>query len=198
MRRHVGLSVACLLLAACSGGDAPADAAKSDPAPVSAGSPDVASTAPAAATPAAASAGAASRDVAASRALLDAWLTAMNQHDEAAAAALLAPDAQVFDPLLAKIYRSRSEAQREVIGMYLRAVPDGQWSLRGEPVVSVDGFSYEWTLAGTNLGNWTNYLRARGQKLDFKGATIVRLRDGKIAYQATYFDTNALGAQAGW
>ena len=104
----------------------------------------------------------------------------------------------MFDPLQAKLHRGREQARREVIGMYLRAVPDGQWSLRGEPVVAADGFSYEWTLSGVNSGNWTNYLRGRGQALDFKGATVVRLREGKIAYQATYYDTNALGAQAGW
>ena len=137
-------------------------------------------------------------DVAASRATLDAWLAALNRHDADAAAALLAEDAQVFDPLQAKLHRGREQARREVIGMYLRAVPDGQWSLRGEPVVAADGFSYEWTLSGVNSGNWTNYLRGRGQALDFKGATVVRLREGKIAYQATYYDTNALGAQAGW
>ena len=139
-----------------------------------------------------------SEDARASRLVLDAWLDAMNRHDEQAAATLLAEDAEVFDPLLAKLHHGRDEARREVIAMYLRAVPDGQWSLRGEPIVSAGGFSYEWSLSGANSGSWTNYLRGSGQKIDFKGATVVRLKDGKIAYQATYFDTNALGAQAGW
>ena len=39
---------------------------------------------------------------------------------------------------------------------------------------------------------------SKGQKINFKGITIVRLKDGKIAYQANYFDTNALATQAGW
>ena len=187
---RAALACSVLVLAGCGGaGPAPAPP-PTRVAPAVAAAPAVVSPAPAAAP--------AAGDARASRAVLDAWLDAVNRHDEAAAAALLADDAQVFDALLAKIYQGRAEAQREVIGMYQRAVPDGQWSLRGEPIVSADGFSYEWTLTGTNLGNWTSYLRGRGQKIDFKGATVVRLRGGRIAYQATYFDTNALGAQAGW
>ena len=183
---------ACLLLSGCGGDESASSQAPNLPAPT------IATPAPAPTAVATAAATPPQGDVAAARATLDAWLAALNRHDADAAAALLAEDAQVFDPLQAKLHHSREQARREVIGMYLRAVPDGQWSLRGEPVVAADGFSYEWTLSGVNSGNWTNYLRGRGQALDFKGATVVRLREGKIAYQATYYDTNALGAQAGW
>lgn len=177
--------VLSLCLAAC-GGQEPA-------APEQASAPP--SPQPAAA---AASKPVAAEDPASSRALLDAYLQAWNQHDGAAVANFLAEDATVFDALLANSFRGRDQARQRVVEMYLQAVPDGQWSLRDAPVISPDGFSYEWTLAGTNSGNWTSYLRGRGQKLNFKGITIVRLKDGKIAYQANYFDTNALGAQAGW
>ncbi len=91
-----------------------------------------------------------------------------------------------------------AEAREKVIGMYLGAMPDGHWALRNEPVVAADGFSYEWALTGVNTGNWSSYLRGSGQKIDFKGISIVRIRDGKIVYQANYFDTHALGQQAGW
>lgn len=179
----------CLFLTACGGQEPPAvDPVAATPAAV---------TAPVAVPPPAAAPELAA-DAAASRALLDAYLQAWNQHDSAAIAGFLADDATVFDALLANAYHGRAEAKQRVVEMYLRAVPDGQWSLRGEPVVSAEGFSYEWTLTGTNSGDWTSYLRARGQKINFKGISIVRLKDGKIAYQANYFDTNALGAQAGW
>jgi steroid delta-isomerase-like uncharacterized protein len=192
MRAVACAAFAALALAGCSRLEAPAataaPVAAAPAAPVTAPAPSVA---PAPTTVLVGG-------VAQSRAVLDAWLEAMNQHDEARAAALLAGDAQVFDALLANVFQGREVARREVIAMYLRAVPDGQWSLRGEPVVSAEGFAYEWVLTGTNQGNWTNYLRGRGQRIDFKGATFVRLREGRIAYQATYFDTNALGAQVGW
>lgn len=201
MRRVPGLlsvAASALLLGGCGGGEqapsppvaAAKPAAGATPATVAAASLNSA-PAPVAHVPAAS-------DVAASRALLDAYLSAWNRGDPAAIAGFLADDAQVFDALLARKYDGRAEARREVVEMYLRAVPDGQWALRGEPLVSADGFSYEWTLTGTNSGNWTHYLRGRSQRIDFKGVSIVRLRDGRIAYQANYFDTNALGAQAGW
>ena len=192
VRSAAALACCAGLLAACGSGEQAA--APASPAAPAATAPAT----PAIAAPVAAPAAPLGSDARASRAVLDAWLDAMNRHDEQAAAALLAEDAQVFDPLLARIYRGRAEAQRDVIGMYLRAVPDGQWTLRGEPIVSAEGFSYEWSLSGSNSGSWTNYLRGRGQKLAFKGATVARLKGGRIAYQATYFDTNALGAQAGW
>lgn len=176
-----------LCLAACAVRAPPAD--------------DAAAAAPAAvATPAAmpVAVSAPAAGFASSRALLDDYLQAWNRQDSAAVAGFLADDATVFDALLANAYHGRAEAKQRVVDMYLRAVPDGQWRLRGEPIVSAGGFSYEWALTGTNSGDWTSYLRARGQKIDFKGITIVRLKNGKISYQANYFDTNALGAQAGW
>ena len=187
------LILLCLSLVACGGNpesDADASPAAGTPAAAVAGSSTpVAATATPVAAPATA---------AASRALLDAYLQAWNARDGDKVAAFMADDAVVFDSLLGNLSHGRAEARSNVVDMYLRAVPDGQWTLRGEPIVSEGGFSYEWTLTGVNLGNWATYLRGKGQKINFKGITIVRTRDGKIVYQANYFDTNALGTQAGW
>ena len=186
--------ISCLCLAAWGGQESSGTAA---PAPEASAVPAAAQPAAPAkpaveegATPAIAAQG--------SRAVLNDYLSAWNGHDGNAVAGFFADDAVVFDSLRGNLSNGRSKARAEVIDMYLRAVPDGQWSLRGEPVVSESGFSYEWALKGTNMGDWTSYLRGRGQKIDFKGISIVRLKDGKIVYQANYFDTNALGAQAGW
>ncbi len=175
----------CLSLVACGGDPEPeADARPAAPSPTALAS--VAKPAPAPAT------------AAASRVLLDAYLQAWNSHDGDKVASFMAEDVLVFDSLLGNLSHGRAEARSNVVGMYLRAVPDGQWTLRGEPILSQTGFSYEWTLTGVNLGNWATYLRGKGQKINFKGITIVRTRGGKIVYQANYFDTNALGTQAGW
>lgn len=175
----------CLSLVACGGNPEP----EADAGPVAPPVAAVASVAKPAPVPATA---------AASRALLDAYLQAWNAHDGDRVASFMADDVLVFDSLLGNLSHGRAEARSNVVGMYLRAVPDGQWTLRGEPILSDTGFSYEWTLTGVNLGNWATYLRGKGQKINFKGITIVRTRDGKIVYQANYFDTNALGTQAGW
>ena len=183
----------CLSLVACGGkpeSDADASpAATTQAATVASVATPASMTAATVATPATATA---------SRGLLDAYLQAWNARDGERVAAFMADDVVVFDSLLGNLSNGRAEARRNVVDMYLRAVPDGQWALRGEPIVSDAGFSYEWTLTGVNLGNWATYLRGKGQKINFKGSTIVRTRAGKIVYQANYFDTNALGTQAGW
>jgi steroid delta-isomerase-like uncharacterized protein len=189
VKLRIALLVLCLLLGSCGG----------DPEPVA-----VAPTAPAAARSEQASAAVAVSPIAnasgasESRRLLDAYLEAWNSHDANRAAAFLADDVVVFDALLGGIAQGRAEAREKVIGMYLRAMPDGRWTLRNQPVVAADGVSYEWALTGVNTGNWSSYLRGKGQKIDFKGISILRIRDGKIVYQANYFDTHALGQQAGW
>ncbi len=183
--------VFCLCLAACGGPEPQAPAAAAD-------GTGAASQVAAPAKPVVAVAEAPAVAPPGARKLLDSYLQAWNQHDGNAVAGFYADDVVVFDALRGNLSKGRGESRANVVDMYLRAVPDGQWSLRGEPVVSEDGFSYEWALVGTNMGDWTSYLRGRGQKLDFKGITIVRLKGGKIVYQANYFDTNALGAQAGW
>jgi len=184
------LPIAALLILTSCGGDA-------EPVTDAASASATVAVAPTVAAPVTAAAPVAA-DAAASRALLNAYLQAWNSHDGDKVAGFMADDVLVFDSLLGNLSHGRAEAQSNVIGMYLRAVPDGQWELRGEPVLSGSGFSYEWTLTGVNLGNWATYLRGKGQKINFKGITIVRLKDGKIAYQANYFDTNALATQAGW
>jgi len=187
------LILLCLLLSSC-GGDPESVAVAptaSRPAPAEA-------AAAAAAVPAAAPTVVAAGGASESRRLLDAYLEAWNGHDADKAAAFLADDVVVFDALLGGIAQGRAEAREKVIGMYLRALPDGHWALRNEPVVAADGFSYEWAMTGTNTGNWSSYMRGTGQKINFKGISTVRIKDGKIVYQANYFDTHALGQQAGW
>jgi len=185
------LLLLCLLLSSCGGGPEPVAVAPTAPA---AGPPPAAT---ATVAPAASPAGVPG-DAVESRRLLDAYLEAWNSHDGDRAASFLADDVVVFDALLGGLAKGRAEARDKVIGMYLRAMPDGRWALRNEPVVSASGFSYEWTLTGVNTGDWASYMRGKGQKIDFKGISIVRIKDGKIAYQANYFDTQALGQQTGW
>ena len=185
---RLSLLAAALLLSSCGGAPEPAAVATAGPAPAAPAAKS------AAAVPALAEAG----GIDASRAMLAAYIDAMNRHDGAAATSYFAEDVTIFDSLVGKVLQGRAEAGDKVVGMYLRAVPDGHWELRNEPIVSASGFSYEWKLTGVNLGNWTSYLRGRGQKIDFKGISIVRLKDGKIVYQANYFDATALGQQAGW
>lgn len=174
------LPLAALLLAACTSGQEAAVPASADMPPA------------AAAAPAPAKAG----TVAAGR-LLEDYLSAWNAHDIQGAGVFLHEGVAYMDVSVGEIQRGRQAAEDNVIGVLVRAMPDLEWSLRGDPIIHGDGIAYEWTLTGTNTGTW-NGIPASGQKVNIKGTTIMRLKDGRIVYQADYYDVSSLNRQLGW
>ena len=185
MRQAIGL-LALGLLIACS----PQQAAPTIAAPV----------ATPAARPAPAAVPAAPVQIAApsdERAVVDAYLGAINAHDAGQAGALLDEHVHYFDAFSGQIQRDRTSATEKVIAMYMNAVPDGHWEVRSEPAAGNGSIAYEWTFTGTNLGSWGG-IGASGQKINLKGVSFVRIANGKIVYKADYFDTATLAKQMGW
>jgi steroid delta-isomerase-like uncharacterized protein len=170
-----------LLLAACGKDSAPA-------APRAA---DFVATVPAAAPPAAAPAGQAG-----ARRVLDRWLAAWNAHDQAQAALLLADDVEYFDAGFSGKQQGRDAAIDKGVSVFMRGVPDLHIELRGEPIVSADAIAWEWTFTGTNTGTWGG-IPATNQRINLKGFSLMRLRDGKIVQLASYYDTGTLNRQLG-
>jgi steroid delta-isomerase-like uncharacterized protein len=177
--------VTALLLVPC--------ACSRDATPASAPTPATSATVGAAATPAVATPAAAP---AANRALLDGYLQAWNQHDIAGAGRFLSEDSEYFDAAFAGMQRGRAAIEENAIGVFLRGVPDLHWDIRSEPIVGPEGVSYEWTLTGTNTGTWGG-IPATRQKISLKGMSFVRIRGGKIVYQAVVYDSAALNRQLG-
>jgi steroid delta-isomerase-like uncharacterized protein len=167
-----------LLLSACGEGEktvvAPA------PAPVAA--------APAPAAPA--------MDAPAALVLVKDYLAAWNEHDIDRTGGFLADDVQYFDSSFGGMQHGRQAAVEQGISVFMRGVPDLRWEIRSEPIVSSDGVAYEWTFTGTHTGTWGT-IRATNQKINLKGMSFVRIKDGKIAYQAVFYDSAALNRQLG-
>ena len=130
------------------------------------------------------------------RQVLDAWLDAWNSHDMQRAGLLLADDVEYFDAGFSGIQRGRDAAVENGVSVFMRGVPDLQWQLRGEPVASADAIAWEWTFTGTNTGTWGG-IPATRQAITLKGVSVLRLRGGKIAHIATYYDTGTLNRQLG-
>jgi len=131
------------------------------------------------------------------RAVIDAFIDQINAHDAGEASALLDEHVHYFDAFSGQIQRDRASATKEVISMYMNAVPDGHWEIRSEPAASGGAIAYEWTFTGTNLGSWGG-IGASHQKINLKGVSFVRIANGKIVYKADYFDTATLSKQLGW
>lgn len=170
---------ALLLLSACGPGE------KSD-----------AASAPAAATPAPAVQAAPAAAAPANLALLNAYLAAWNEHDADKAGGFLAEDVQYFDAAFAGMQQGRQATVDNGIKVFLRGVPDLRWEIRSEPIVGSDGVAYEWTLTGTHTGTWGG-IPATRQKINLKGMGLVRIRNGKIVYQAVVYDSATLNRQLG-
>ena len=181
-RMAMGL-LAVLLLAAC-GKDAPAPtaAATKDPAAPVSSTPDVAA--------------APSGIEAANLSLLQSYLAAWNAHDIAAASMFFDEQGDYFDAAFAGMQHGRSAIAENAIGVFMRGVPDLHWEVRSKPIVGSEGVAYEWTLTGTNTGTWGG-VRATRQKIQLKGMSFMRIRNGKILYQSAVYDSAALNRQLG-
>lgn len=171
---------ALLLLSACSQGET--DDAASVPAAATPPAPAI-QAAPAAAAPA-------------NLTLLNAYLAAWNEHDADKAGGFLAEDVQYFDAAFAGMQQGRQATVENGIRVFLRGVPDLRWEIRSEPVVGSDAVAYEWTFTGTNTGTWGG-IPATRQSINLKGMGLVRIRDGKIVYQAVFYDSATLNRQLG-
>ena len=180
-------SCAAVLLAACSrdAEPAPAPAAQDYVAAIPAAKP-VPAGMPVPVDP--------SRDPA--RIMLNDWLSAWNAHDVSQASTLLAEDVEYFDAGFSGIQHGREDALERGLSLYLRGVPDLHLELRGEPIVGHNSVAWEWTLTGTNTGTWGG-IPATNQKIQLKGFSLMRLRDGRIAQLSSYYDTGTLNRQLG-
>jgi steroid delta-isomerase-like uncharacterized protein len=132
------------------------------------------------------------------REIADAFLAAWNAKDADAAAALLAEDATYFDVTVGEPQHGRQAARDNVIAVFMTAAPDLSWTMKGEPLVSDDGISFEWTFSGTNTGAWSPDLPATGKAFSFDGVTFMRIADGHITYQGDYYDGYGFQKQLGW
>lgn len=129
-------------------------------------------------------------------AILNDYLAAWNAHDANRAGAFLDEDSQYFDAAFAGMQRGRQAIVDNAISVFLRGMPDLHWEIRGEPIASPQGVAYEWTLTGTNTGTWGG-VRPTSQKINLKGVSFMRIRGGKIVYQAVVYDSAALNRQLG-
>ena len=130
-------------------------------------------------------------------AVIEEHLAAYNAHDIDGAGAVLDEDVLYFDATYADAQRGRQAAIDNLISPYVRAIPDIEWVLRSEPIIAGDGIAYEWTVTGTNTGTFLG-IPAKNQKINIKGMSFVRIKNGKITYKADYYDAQTLNKQMGW
>ena len=116
------------------------------------------------------------------------YMAAWNAHDAAQAAQHMTDDVIYYDASIGEPVTGRDAAQTQVIEVFLTAVPDAKWEVRGTMISSAGQVAFEWVFSGTNSGPWPDGTAATGKHFDLYGASIVLLKDGKIGYQGDYYD----------
>ncbi|MFN8651875.1 MAG: ester cyclase [Gemmatimonadales bacterium] len=131
-------------------------------------------------------------------AVVDRYMAGWNAHDAAQAASSLTDDVIYYDATVGVPQVSRDSARKNVIQAFITAAPDCRWVRDSTPpIVGPDGIAFTWTFSGTHTGPFADGTKATGKAFTFKGATLIRLRGDKIAYQGDYYDAYGFLKQLG-
>jgi len=130
-------------------------------------------------------------------ALVDAYMAAWNAHDAAKAASYMDDKVTYYDASTPAPQIGKAAAQKNVIEAFLEAAPDCVWKREGQPIAGSGGVAFQWVFSGTNTGDWGDGTKATGKKFEFRGATIMRLRNYRILYQGDYYDAYGFFKQLG-
>lgn len=126
------------------------------------------------------------------------YLAAWNAHDIAAAGAFFADDVTYYDASVGTPVTGKEAATTGVVASFINAVPDCKWEMLGDAIVDGDSVAFQWKFSGTNTGAWGDGTEASGKSFTFMGATVISVRDGKIATQSDYYDALGFFKQLGW
>ena len=87
------------------------------------------------------------------------------------------------------------EALAELVSGLRAGFPDAHFSIDQE-VAEGDAVVHQWTLRGTQLGEW-NGIPATGKSIEVRGTAISRLRDGKVVEHTADWDAMGMMQQLG-
>ena len=130
--------------------------------------------------------------------LVDGYMSAWNAHEAARAAAYMADDVVYFDATVGVPQVSRDSALKNVIQAFITAAPDSSGPATNRPRSSAPTASpSNGRSPAPTPGPFADGTKATGKKFSIKGATLMRLKDGKIAYQGDYYDAYGFLKQLG-
>jgi steroid delta-isomerase-like uncharacterized protein len=120
---------------------------------------------------------------------------AWNRHSATDVAAFMTEDAVFVETALGETFRGPQEIGRWVETLVSSYSSDFVLVLH-HAVVTSTGFATEWTMRGTHDGS-SRQLAATGKHFEVRGASVGKVRDGKICAQRDYWDMAGFLAQVG-
>lgn len=129
--------------------------------------------------------------------LARAYVVAWNEHDAEKAASFFDERVAYYDASTPERQVGRAAAKKNVVEAFMKMAPDCVWTITSAPISGRGGVTFEWEFSGTNSGDMADGTKATGKKFSFKGATVLRIRNYKILYQADYYDAYTFLKQLG-
>lgn len=123
--------------------------------------------------------------------VVQAYMAAWNAHDAYLASSYLTPDVVYYDAAAGTPVTGQEKAEKEVIGAFIKAVPDLTWKMTSEPVYNQDTIAFRWEFSGKNSGEWGGS-PATNNPIKFEGVSFIKVKDGKINWQGDYYDAKTL------
>jgi len=125
------------------------------------------------------------------------YLAAWNAHDAGKAASYFDDKISYYDASVGKPTVGKAEAKAAVIDNFMTAAPDLKWEMRGDPIVSGNKVSFEWTFSGKNSGPWADGTKATDKSFSFDGASVFVIENNVIKQQSDYYDALGFYKQLG-
>ncbi|OAT26268.1 hypothetical protein M976_02986 [Buttiauxella ferragutiae ATCC 51602] len=119
------------------------------------------------------------------------YMSAWNAHDAAKAAQYLSNDVVYYDAASGTPVKGKNNAEKEVIGAFIKAVPDLTWKMTSKPVYDHDTIAFRWEFSGKNSGEWAGS-PATNNPIKFEGVSYITVNNGKITWQGDYYDSKKL------
>ncbi|MEW7314784.1 ester cyclase [Buttiauxella gaviniae] len=119
------------------------------------------------------------------------YMSAWNAHDSAKAAQYLANDVVYYDAAAGTPVKGKNNAEKDVIGAFIKAVPDLTWKMTSKPVYDHDTIAFRWEFSGKNSGEWAG-APATNNPIKFEGVSYITVNNGKITWQGDYYDSKKL------
>lgn len=126
--------------------------------------------------------------------VINGYMSAWNAHNITQASHYLAEDVVYYDAATGSPVKGRDKAEKEVIGAFIRAVPNLQWKMTGKPVADKNTIAFQWEFSGKNTGEWAGN-PATKNNIRFEGVSFIKINKGEIIWQGDYYDSKKLDAQ---
>jgi steroid delta-isomerase-like uncharacterized protein len=128
--------------------------------------------------------------------VFDEYIAAWNSHDTERIAEFFTENGIHEDVAVGSIFHGKSELKAGLNPLFA-ACPDFKLELK-TLFVAGNWVAQEWVMSGTQTGDLNILgIAATGKGFSIRGASITRLRDGKIARNTDYWDMESMRRQLG-